>query len=181
VKRSLHGRPPWKVEATCCFSHCFHLHVQVIAIFQQAASLGQGFLSLLHIIVNAPSSLVNLCQMTSIFCRKSFIITLHCHFITMNPLCIRSLREFCYLFVFIFLWVVSTCVLICLVLLMDGFPSSIFTYRVFLFFICKLMMKPSQNFIKGKAPTQKGKGKGTKRRRRGSINVQPRDNTQKHK
>ncbi len=31
-----------------------------------------------------------------------------------------------------FLWVVSTCVLICLVLLMDGFPSLILIYRVFL-------------------------------------------------
>ncbi len=34
-----------------------------------------------------------------------------------------------------FLWVVSTCVLICLVLLMDGFPSLIFIYRIFLFFL----------------------------------------------
>jgi len=31
-----------------------------------------------------------------------------------------------------FLWVVSTCVLICLVLLMDGFPSLIWIYKVFL-------------------------------------------------
>ncbi len=35
-----------------------------------------------------------------------------------------------------FLWVVSTCVLICLVLLMDGFPSLIFISRVFL--LCEL-------------------------------------------
>jgi hypothetical protein len=41
-------------------------------------------------------------------------------------------------------------------------------------------MKPSQNLMKGKAPTQKGKVKGTKRKR-GSINVQPRENSQKHK
>jgi hypothetical protein len=27
-------------------------------------------------------------------------------------------------------------------------------------------MKPSQNLIKGKAPTQKGKGKGTKKRKK---------------
>jgi hypothetical protein len=31
-----------------------------------------------------------------------------------------------------FLWVVSTCVLFCLVLLMDGFPSLIFIYKIFL-------------------------------------------------
>jgi hypothetical protein len=36
-----------------------------------------------------------------------------------------------------FLWVVSTCVFICLVLLMHGFPSLIFIYRVF------LLIKPS--------------------------------------
>jgi hypothetical protein len=40
------------------------------------------------------------------------------------------------LFAFVFfLWVVSICVLICLVLLMDGFPSLIFTYKVILFFL----------------------------------------------
>jgi hypothetical protein len=33
-----------------------------------------------------------------------------------------------------FLWVVFTCVLICLVLLMDGFTSLIFIYRIFLLF-----------------------------------------------
>jgi hypothetical protein len=37
-----------------------------------------------------------------------------------------------------FLWVVSTCVLICLVLLMDGFPSLIFIYRVLLLKTFKL-------------------------------------------
>ncbi len=33
-----------------------------------------------------------------------------------------------------FLWVVFACVLICLVLLLDGFRSLIFLYRVILFF-----------------------------------------------
>jgi len=56
-------------------------------------------------------------------------------FSAMSPLCIESLPDFffvdcCFLF---FLWVVSTCVLICLVLLMDGFLSLIFIYRVFHF------------------------------------------------
>jgi hypothetical protein len=36
-----------------------------------------------------------------------------------------------------FLWVVSTCVLICFVLLMDRFPSLVFTNRVFLLLIIK--------------------------------------------
>jgi hypothetical protein len=31
-----------------------------------------------------------------------------------------------------FLWVMSTCAFICLVLLMDGFPSFIFIYMIFL-------------------------------------------------
>jgi hypothetical protein len=33
-----------------------------------------------------------------------------------------------------FLWIVSTCVLICLVLLLDGFPSLILIHGVFLHF-----------------------------------------------
>ncbi len=40
------------------------------------------------------------------------------------------------LFLF-FLWVVFTCVLICLVLLLDGFLSLIFIYRVFFFNVHK--------------------------------------------
>ncbi len=52
---------------------------------------------------------------------------------TMNPLCIGSLPDFYWLFfLFFFLWVVFTCVLICLVLLIDGFSSLIFIYKVFL-------------------------------------------------
>jgi len=57
----------------------------------------------------------------------------------MNPLCIGSLPDFGRLFAFFFLWVVSTCVLICLVLLMDVFPSLIFIYTIFLpKFVCIL-------------------------------------------
>jgi hypothetical protein len=51
----------------------------------------------------------------------------------MSPLCIGSLPDFfvdCLLL--FYLWVMSTCVLICLVLLMDGFPSLNFIYRAFL-------------------------------------------------
>ncbi len=56
-----------------------------------------------------------------------------CHFIVMNLLCIG----FFYLIFVVrlhlfFLLVVSTCVLICLLLLLDGFLSLIFNYRVFL-------------------------------------------------
>jgi hypothetical protein len=44
------------------------------------------------------------------------------------------MQEFLFYFIFVdclllfFLWVVSTCVLFCLVLLMDGFSSLIFIY-----------------------------------------------------
>ncbi len=40
--------------------------------------------------------------------------------------------------------IVSTCVLICLVLLMDGFPSLIFIYMVFLL-TCGGMIDEAQN------------------------------------
>jgi hypothetical protein len=50
----------------------------------------------------------------------------------MKPSCIRSLFDFFSLFSFVFSLVASPCVLICLILLMDGFPSLIFTYKVFL-------------------------------------------------
>ncbi len=36
-----------------------------------------------------------------------------------------------------FLWVVSTCVFICLIFLIDEFPSLIFMYRVFYFILFK--------------------------------------------
>jgi len=39
-----------------------------------------------------------------------------------------------------FLWVVSTYVLICLVLLLHGFPSLVFIYRVFFFFSLQLFL-----------------------------------------
>jgi hypothetical protein len=56
-----------------------------------------------------------------------------CHFVARSTLYIGSLLFFSkksFAFVF-FLWVVSTCVLICLMLLMDEFSSLIFIYRVF--------------------------------------------------
>jgi hypothetical protein len=40
----------------------------------------------------------------------------------------------CWLFTFVFSWVVSTCVLFCLVLLMDGFSSFILIYKFFFSF-----------------------------------------------
>jgi hypothetical protein len=51
---------------------------------------------------------------------------------------------FCWLFAFV--WVVSTCVHICLaLLLMDGFPSLIFIYRVFLLGHSNTMSVPLQH------------------------------------
>jgi len=59
-----------------------------------------------------------------------------------NSLCIESLSNFIFvdcLLLFFFLWVGSTCILFCLVLLMDGLlmdglSSLIFMYRFFLRF-----------------------------------------------
>ncbi len=50
----------------------------------------------------------------------------------MSPLYIGSYLIFVDCLLLFFLWVVTSCVLICLVLLMDGFPSLIFIYRAFL-------------------------------------------------
>jgi len=49
--------------------------------------------------------------------------------------CESSLHRVFTWFLFI-LWVVFTCVFFCLVLLMDGFPSLIFIYKVSFFFFC---------------------------------------------
>jgi hypothetical protein len=50
----------------------------------------------------------------------------------MSPFCIGLYLIFVDCLLLFFLWVVSTCVLICLVLLMDGFPCLINIYWVFL-------------------------------------------------
>ncbi len=77
---------------------------------------------------------------------RSFVLGLllcHClidwHFVAMSPLCIRSSLDFLVdnLLLF-FLWVVSTCVLVCLALLLDGFPVlNLFNFfnKVFLFYL----------------------------------------------
>jgi hypothetical protein len=51
----------------------------------------------------------------------------------MNPLCIESYLIFVNCLLLFFLWVVFTCVLICLVLLIDGFPSLILCTEFFFF------------------------------------------------
>ncbi len=67
-----------------------------------------------------------------------FAISLLCaivdhHFIAMGPIRIGFYFIFAtYCLLLFFLWVVSTCAFDCLVLLMDGFQSLIFIYRVFL-------------------------------------------------
>ncbi len=50
----------------------------------------------------------------------------------MSPLGIRFYLIFVDCLLLFSLWVVSTCVLICLVLLLDGLSSLILIYRVFL-------------------------------------------------
>ncbi len=50
----------------------------------------------------------------------------------MSPLGIRFYLIFVDCLFLLFLWVASTCVLICLVPLLDGLSSLIFIYRVFL-------------------------------------------------
>jgi hypothetical protein len=67
--------------------------------------------------------------MTTLLSEVFFVIVDY-HFIAMNLLCIGFLVNFCYCLLLFFLWVVSTCVLICLILLMDGLPSLIFIYSV---------------------------------------------------
>jgi hypothetical protein len=63
---------------------------------------------------------------------RSFFVIVDCHFVVMSPFCIGLYLIFVDCLLLFFLWVVSTCVLICLVLLMDGFPSFFFIYWVFL-------------------------------------------------
>jgi hypothetical protein len=80
-----------------------------------------------------------------------FFIILDYHFIVMSPLCMGSLLDFGWLFTSVFLlWVVSSYVLICLVLLMDGFPSLIVCFTEFFFFgplfwECSLGLCPRHN------------------------------------
>jgi hypothetical protein len=62
-----------------------------------------------------------------------FFVIIDCHFIAMGVFYIGSLRNFVDCLLFFFLYKLCVCVLICLVLLMDGFPSLIFIYRVFIF------------------------------------------------
>ncbi len=95
---------------------------QARSILQWTVAPGLGSSSLPHMIASAFPSLANLSQMTSLLSQVFFVIV-DCHFVTMSPLYIGSLPDFCWLFAFVFLWVVSTCVLICHVLLLDGFPS----------------------------------------------------------
>ncbi len=80
--------------------------------------------------IGARSSLVDLWQMTAPLSWVFFVIV-DCHFVAMSPLCIWFLPDFVDCLLLFFLWIVSTCVFICLVLLMDGFPSLIFIHGVF--------------------------------------------------
>jgi hypothetical protein len=57
--------------------------------------------SRLLIIANAPMSLVDLWQMTTLSFQVLFVI-IDCHFVAMGFICIRFLTYFCSLFVFVF-------------------------------------------------------------------------------
>jgi hypothetical protein len=100
-------------------------------ILQRVSELNQDSSCLPHIIASAPLSVVDLWSMIALSPWVFFVIVDY-HFVAIGPLCIGSLLDFCWLFTFVLLWVVSMGVLICLVLLMDGFPSLIFIYMVFL-------------------------------------------------
>jgi len=102
-------------------------------IFQPAVALGQGSSSLPHIIASAPSSLVDFGRW-QFFCHRFFFVIVDFHFVAMSILCIRFSPDFVDCLLLFFLWVVCTCDFICLVFLMDGFPSLIFIDRAFLFF-----------------------------------------------
>ncbi len=121
------------------FDACFllstmHVHSfeMAIIIFQQAITLGWGSSCFPHIIVSAPSSLVDLCANNNSFI-SCFLCYLDHHFMAMGPICIQFLPFFfvdCFLL--FLLWVVSTCAFICLVLLMDGFRSLILKINKFI-------------------------------------------------
>jgi hypothetical protein len=54
-----------------------------------------------------------------------------CDFVAMGPIHLGPLPYFVDCFLLYFLWLVSTCALLCLVFLVDGFPSLIFMYKFF--------------------------------------------------
>ncbi len=104
---------------------------QAITILKRVATLGRSSSFLPHIIANAPLSLVDLWQATT-FLSQVFFVIIDCHFIAMGTIFIGFffIKIVDCLFSF-YLWVMSTCAFICLVLLIDGFPSLIFIYMVF--------------------------------------------------
>jgi hypothetical protein len=77
-----------------------------------------------------------------------FFGVVDCHFVAMDPLCIGFLHVvFVDCLLLFFRWVVFTCVLICLVLSLDGFPSLIFIYNVFLFLMYPKVHKKKKNMF----------------------------------
>jgi len=79
-----------------------------------------------------------ICERSQLFHFRSFsfFFIIDYHFVAMSSLCIRSLFDFftwCFVdcLLLFFLWLVSTCVLKCLLLLMDGFPSFDFYLQHF--------------------------------------------------
>jgi hypothetical protein len=77
-----------------------------------------------------------ICEKLQLFHFRSFFpyrwLSFHSHEFSLHKVFVWFFYLiFVYCLLLFFLWVVSTCVLICLVVLVDGFPSLIFIYKVF--------------------------------------------------
>ncbi len=108
------------------------LRVQAIAIFKWPTTIGRGSSSFPHIIASAPSWFV----VDDCFLILGFFCYCWSSFRSFGSYLQRVFFSFFFvdcLFSF-FLWVVFTRVIICLVLLIDGFLSLIFLCGVFLWF-----------------------------------------------
>ncbi len=103
-------------------------------IFQQPTTLGRGSSSLSHIIPSAPLSLINLIDNTSVLSLLCYHWLSFCN----HKSSLHSVFTwFCWLFAFVFLWVVFTCVLALYFWWMGSHPWF-FTYKVFPFFYQKI-------------------------------------------
>jgi hypothetical protein len=112
---------------------CTHRHEMCASHidFSTIIALGQGLSFFPHIIINAPLSLID-CGRWQLFHFRSSFFIINCHFVAMSPFCIGLYLIFVDCLFLFFLWVMYICVFICVVLLMDGFPSLIFIYMVFI-------------------------------------------------
>ncbi len=96
-----------------------------------------SFVKFIHCLVISSPPPLSFASLTSGFVVDDsfflFVLGLLCYCWLSFHSCASSLPDFCWLFVFVF-WIVSTCVVICFVLLTSGFPclqsfSFVFTHR----------------------------------------------------